>query len=91
LSQYAGQRTLLHMANRHHRPKQFGARLTFNVTAELRTELEAAAKQSGELMSDVARRVLVAWATSRVLSRGGLAVPIVAACNGPDHQTEHRT
>jgi hypothetical protein len=70
-----------------HRPKQFSARLNINVTAELRTELDAAAKQSGELMSDVARRVLVDWATSQFVARGG------PAGNGQNQQskTEQRT
>jgi hypothetical protein len=74
------------MSNRHH-PKRFDARLNLNLPAELRTELEAAAKQSGELMSDVARRVLVDWATARVVDCGG------PAANGHDHQseTEQRT
>jgi hypothetical protein len=72
LSQYAGQRTLPNMARKclH---KRFDTRLTFNVTGELRAELEAAAKQSGELISDVARRVLVEWATPRQMARGGPA------------------
>jgi hypothetical protein len=75
-----------------HRPKQFGARLNLNLPAELRTELEAAAKQSGELISDVARGVLVAWATSRVVARGGPAMSGIATGNGQDPQTkEQRT
>jgi hypothetical protein len=81
------------MSNRPHQPKRFDARLNINVPAELRAELEAAAKQAGELISDVARRVLVDWATARVLARGGLAAPIIAAANGHDHHSgkEHRT
>jgi hypothetical protein len=92
LSQYAGQRTLMHMA-RGHQHKRFDARLTFNVTGEVRAELEAAAKQAGEPMSDVARGVLVAWATARVVDRGGPAMPGIAAGNGRDHpqtKTEQR-
>jgi transposase-like protein len=60
------------MAHRH-QPKRFDARLNMNVSAELRAELDAAAKQSGELMSAVARRVLVEWATARVVARGSPA------------------
>jgi hypothetical protein len=53
----------------------------------LRAELESAAKQSGELISDVARRVLVDWATARVVDRGG------PAANGHDqhNRAEQRT
>jgi transposase-like protein len=69
------------MAHRHH-PKRFDARLNMNVPAELRTELEAAAKQGGELVSDVARRVLVEWATARVIGRGA------PAANGQNRQTK---
>ena len=71
-----------------HRPKQFTARLTFNVPAELRAELDAAARQGGELMSDVARRALVEWATARVVARGGPAMPGIAAGNGQNPQTK---
>jgi hypothetical protein len=88
LSQYAGQRTLPDMANRHHQPKRFGARLTFNVPAELRAELDAAAKQSGELISDVARGALVAWATTRAIGRGSPAAAAAPAGNGQDIQTK---
>jgi transposase-like protein len=74
------------MAHRH-QPKRFDARLNMNVPAELRAELDAAAKQSGELISDVARRVLVDWATARVVDRGG------PAANGHDqhNRAEQRT
>jgi hypothetical protein len=73
------------MAKRPHQPKRFTARLNLNLPAELRTELDAAAKQGGELMSDVARRVLVEWATARVVDRGGPAI------DGQNHQMEQRT
>jgi hypothetical protein len=58
---------------RGHMHKRFEARLSLNVTGELRAELEAAAMQAGELVSDVARRVLVEWAAARVMARGGPA------------------
>ncbi len=53
--------------------KRFDARLNLNVPAELRAELEAAAAQSHSIVSDVARGVLVDWATARVIARGSPA------------------
>lgn len=62
------------------------------VADALRTELETAARQSGEDVSDVARRALVEWATARVIARGGPAMSGIATGNGQDPQTkEQRT
>lgn len=65
-------RMLLHMT-RGRLQKRFDARLTLNVTGELRAELEVAAKLAGEELSATARRILIAWSSARVLARGGPA------------------
>jgi hypothetical protein len=67
---------------RGHQQKRFDARLALKLPAELRAELQAAAKQSGELISDVARRVLTDWATARVVERGA------PAANGQNQQSK---
>jgi hypothetical protein len=68
---------------RRHQPKRFDARLNINVPGELRAELEAAAVQSCELISDVARGVLVEWATARIIARGS---PATAKPTREQHQ-----
>jgi hypothetical protein len=59
---------------RGHMQKRFDSRLTIKLSGELRTELEAAAKQAGEELSATVRKVLVEYAARRVTSRGGPAV-----------------
>ena len=53
------------------RSSKCDCRLDLRIAASLLEQLQAAANEEGRKVSDVARRILVAWAAERTIADGG--------------------